>query len=761
MILSKKIVEKINQTYSELERKGEIFSDDQFKHYIEIFKSNFGPDILASLDGETLLNKIHDISNKDSLVYWLEFKNDEEFSTIRFGSIAGGSSLKYGIYKRKDTGIWMTGSSQKQQKLTINEAIAKARLHRDQLIAGCEIFNRFPEKGSPEDYGALQKELEEKSPDIVNTVWAHKYFFLLFPTKLDDYHAEDYQRFYLIKLMQKPHDIKGRFACAGAYVAIADDLSMLIPNLTTVLNEICSRPHKYWRIGTKLEGKYSIWELMQREKCVAIGWGELNDLSDIAFNKEGKEKLKSIIQKQFGYSPQLTGKNTQQVFNFVAAIQAGDYVVPCDGRHIKGVGKVTGEYYYEKGVRASHRRPVEWLAFHNWEMPTHEGLQTTIHGIKNEDNLLSIEKQLMESSELVFPPKRRTNKLTGIPSRIQSVLERKKQVILYGPPGTGKTYWAIQAALELASLKRFNKSFADLNSKEKERIQSVDKDTPGLVRMCSFHPAYGYEDFIEGYRPYQCEGKLYFQLKDGVFKKLCRDAEANANDSFYLIVDEVNRGDIPRIFGELMTLIEKDKRGTRAILPASGEKFSIPDNVYIIGTMNTADRSIALLDTALRRRFGFIELMPDAGLLKETFIEGLQLGAWLNALNQTLCREVGRDARNLQIGHAYFLEDGHPVKSVTKLTQIIRDDILPLIQEYCYEDYQALEKILGKAFVDATTQQVKTEIFNENKQDEFIQALKSIDPTLGSTIDSVEQQDQIPEDDDFEDADDNQSSESK
>ena len=218
----------------------------------------------------------------------------------------------------------------------------------------------------------------------------------------------------------------------------------------------------------------------------------------------------------------------------------------------------------------------------------------------------------------------------------------------------------------------------------------------GLVRMCCFHPAYGYEDFIEGYRPELHEGRMSFTLRDGIFKEVCRDAEAQPERQFYLIIDEINRGDIPRIFGELLTIIEKDKRGKTVVLPLSRSAFRVPPNVFLIGTMNTADRSIALLDTALRRRFGFIELMPDVSLLDQASVAEIPLGPWLEALNRRICEHVGRDARNLQIGHSFLLEGGKPVKDAARFFQVVRDEIIPLLEEYCYEDYDALHAILGE-----------------------------------------------------------------
>jgi len=308
---------------------------------------------------------------------------------------------------------------------------------------------------------------------------------------------------------------------------------------------------------------------------------------------------------------------------------------------------------------------------------------------------------------------------------IQSVLERKGQVILYGPPGTGKTYWAERAARETASLDRYGKSFDQLSEEQKGTL--IDGcDDSGAVRICCFHPAYGYEDFLEGHRPEETDGKMSFILRDGIFKKLCKDALANPEAKFYLIIDEINRGDIPRIFGELMTVLEKNKRGKPIILPVSGEQMRVPENVYVIGTMNTADRSIALLDTALRRRFGFIEVMPDVSVLRDSVLEGIHLGEWLSGLNRRICEHVGRDARNRQIGHSYLMEDGIAISSLSSFSRVVQDEIIPLLEEYCYEEYSTLGKILGAELVDVHRQMIRDEIFKSSLDGEFVKAMSKI-----------------------------------
>jgi len=214
-----------------------------------------------------------------------------------------------------------------------------------------------------------------------------------------------------------------------------------------------------------------------------------------------------------------------------------------------------------------------------------------------------------------------------------------------------------------------------------------------------------------------------FDLRDGVFKKLCNDARNTPDRNFYLIVDEINRGDIPRIFGELLTTLEKDKRGKRIVLPVSQEVFTVPRNVFLIGTMNTADRSISLLDAALRRRFGFIEMMPDGTVLRDSKVSGIPLRAWFDALNERIREHVGRNARNLQIGHSYLMQSGSPIKEIASLKRAIRDDIIPLLEEYCYEDYGTLANILGEDLVDVASQRIRHELFDDGQEDALVQAL--------------------------------------
>ncbi len=293
-------------------------------------------------------------------------------------------------------------------------------------------------------------------------------------------------------------------------------------------------------------------------------------------------------------------------------------------------------------------------------------------------------------------------------------------MILYGPPGTGKTYKSVIYAVAICEDK-------DINSIEKERYSDVLSRyrayiEKGRIAFTTFHQSYAYEDFIEGIKPKldNKNGSISYYIENGIFKSFCEKALKQVSqpqdtetkkENYVFIIDEINRGNISKIFGELITLIEDSKRAgsseaINATLPYSKDTFSVPDNVYILGTMNTADRSIALMDTALRRRFDFIEMMPDTGVLDELGIgiiqikdkDGkdteLEISEMLKLINRRI--EILYD-REHTIGHAFFtkLADVNNEDFLDTLASIFKNKIIPLLQEYFYDDYEKIQFILG------------------------------------------------------------------
>ncbi|EGU34046.1 putative 5-methylcytosine-specific restriction enzyme with GTPase activity [Vibrio ichthyoenteri ATCC 700023] len=287
--------------------------------------------------------------------------------------------------------------------------------------------------------------------------------------------------------------------------------------------------------------------------------------------------------------------------------------------------------------------------------------------------------------------------------------------ILFGPPGTGKTYHTIEAAVKAVEPEFYNSLNIDpiQGSKEIQRKQLAIKynelSESGRIRFVTFHQSYGYEEFVEGLSAQTTENEqVTYKIKDGVFKNIADDARNNQDDNqnYVLVIDEINRGNISKIFGELITLIEPSKRKPKSdsseldesielTLPYSGDTFSVPDNLHIIGTMNTADRSLAMMDTALRRRFDFKEMMPQPELFKGRKVKGIDLAELLKTLNKRI--EVLYD-REHTLGHAFFFpvyNEKDDEKAFVELQRAFKNKIIPLLEEYFYEDWNKIRLVLG------------------------------------------------------------------
>ena len=323
-------------------------------------------------------------------------------------------------------------------------------------------------------------------------------------------------------------------------------------------------------------------------------------------------------------------------------------------------------------------------------------LITYINTIHNLDSYLTLKDNVAEKTKMSFPQitceaeKEREGRTSGkdYSSVTETEYETKNQnipknlplnLILYGPPGTGKTY-------------KIKKEFMPLFGDRCEFI--------------TFHQSYSYEEFVEGIRPKIQNGQVHYEVVSGVFRQIVEKAMDDPEHKYAIFIDEINRANISKVFGELITLLEKDKRLTwnekdnvwegefRLKLPYThSEKsdaplFGVPNNLYVIGTMNTADRSIALMDAALRRRFEFEELMPDSTLLENSDISGINLSSVLEAMNRRI--EILYDRDHI-IGHSYLMD----IHNFEELKKRFRTKIIPLLQEYFYGDWKKVQIVLG------------------------------------------------------------------
>ena len=568
----------------------------------ENFINHFGIEHLKSLSGKELLTSLfyNDKGNKLNLCYVLEM--DKDMREI-FGSIAGGAAYKFGLFFHKKTQSWTCGSPAKPVKLTENEAIQKAEEIRNDLVAGAEIISSFGPLNSTADYEQLYKQLEHISG--INTVWRMKYYQMLFPILFAPFYGQDIQLDVLHFLNQTPSEIPfirmGQIALFSKKCNIPGIVFGHIWGRSTnhnnksndsETNTLSDKKHKlhYW-MYTVFDD--TSWMECQQKEIMVLGMDDIGDYSQY----DSKESLRQELISTYDNS---TSRKNQALmaWNFANKLAINDVIFAKRSNTLVGKGIVTGDYIFDDSRQEyKNIRTVKWLQIGEWEHPgksvakrltditPYTDYIEKLITIFTPDELDDVDTQ----PEVDYPEYSSADFLSDVYMSEQdyetlvNVLKMKKNIILQGAPGVGKTFTAKRLAYSI------------IGSKNPDRVQ-----------MIQFHQSYSYEDFIEGYRPTE-NG---FTIKKGSFYKFCKLAEDDDENDYFFIIDEINRGNLSKIFGELFMLIEKDKRGIELQLLYSDENFSVPPNVYIIGMMNTADRSLAMLDYALRRRFSFFTMKP-------------------------------------------------------------------------------------------------------------------------------------------------------
>ena len=435
---------------------------------------------------------------------------------------------------------------------------------------------------------------------------------------------------------------------------------------------------KYWLISPGRDAVW--WDEFYENGEIGIGFDGTGDLSQY----ENKEELRIKFQEMFNDNS--THKNNVHAcWQFVHDMQIGDVVFAKNGNsEIIGRGIVEGDYEYNPDGNYHKLRKVKWTDKGNWKsknkLPT-----KTLTDITNYTEFVNDIKQLFvsendddEIEEVKYTEYNREDFLEEVfidendYSTLEQLLLNKKNLIVQGAPGVGKTFMAKRLAYSIMGVKDYNR-----------------------VRMVQFHQSYSYEDFVMGYRPTE-DG---FKLREGSFYHFCKLAEEDEENDYFFIIDEINRGNLSKIFGELFMLIEADKRGekNKIQLLYSDEYFYIPRNVYIIGLMNTADRSLAMIDYALRRRFAFFDLKPgfDSDGFKEyqNELENSKFDNLINVmieLNQKI-KDDESLGEGFRIGHSYLCN----IKSEDvdkKLRYIVEYEIIPLLKEYWFDETKNIEE---------------------------------------------------------------------
>lgn len=435
--------------------------------------------------------------------------------------------------------------------------------------------------------------------------------------------------------------------------------------------ELEPRGVHYWLFAPGPDAIY--WQDHQENGLMALGWDNIGDFAQYT----SKEAIRDALDTDAAGLSYMHDKLA--IWQFQHDMQPGDIVfAKRGGKHIVGRGRVISQSRYEP-ERESYRnvRSVEWTHTGRWPNPGGAIVKTLTDITGKTGYVEQLEALFDETPELTPAPKEadgyaKEDFLRDVYmsaeryDRLRSLLLRKKNVILAGPPGVGKTY----AARRLA--------FSVMGEKDTSRIQSVQ-----------FHQSYSYEDFVMGYRP-NAEGG--FDLVEGPFYSFCERAREDSERDYFFIIDEINRGNLSKIFGELLMLIEADKRDGQGLrMLYNNEVFSVPANVHIIGMMNTADRSLAVLDYALRRRFGFFEMAPGFDTAQfRRFIEAEDSSAFsalveaLQALNHEISQDPGL-GRGFAIGHSYLSAKEASRSDDLWLLSVVEDELVPLLEEYWFD----------------------------------------------------------------------------
>ncbi len=418
------------------------------------------------------------------------------------------------------------------------------------------------------------------------------------------------------------------------------------------------------------------WDDFYKQGIMGLGWHEIGDFSQYSSKDEMKEAMKDKIDPTKSY------KNAAHAtWQFLQEMKPGDIVFAKKGFHsIIARGVVTSDYIYDiKDSEYPNIRKVNWTNVGNWDHPGQAVLKTLTDITQYTDYVAQLnalidaneDEDEIEIEETIFPEYTPENFLKEVYmdgdnyDTLVELIRLKKNVILQGAPGVGKTFAAKRLAYSMMGCKDQNR-----------------------VMMVQFHQSYTYEDFIEGFRPSSKNNN--FEIKKGAFVNFCQKAAEDPDNEYFFIIDEINRGNLSKIFGELLMLIENDKRGNALQLLYSSDKFYVPANLYILGMMNTADRSLAMLDYALRRRFAFFDMKP--GFDKERFREykmSFNDGKFNSLIDcvEKLNAVIATDdslGEGFCIGHSYFCN----LTTITDkvLSNIIEYEIIPLLKEYWYDE---------------------------------------------------------------------------
>ncbi|GBO56377.1 hypothetical protein APA_4713 [Pseudanabaena sp. lw0831] len=622
-----------------LKKNPKVMPDD-LKKLREDFVKSFPIEKLSEMTLDQYAAGKHDPKTDSTFCHWIEFR------TRRLGSISGGSSAKFGIawsakYKKWEWNQVLQADNEESAFQKIKDGLID-------LISAAELkqfddLDKIGDKGLGKNRNSVRaKPLSLYFPDdflpVSNPTHLDNFLKYFNQIPKDGLHAKNSQLLEFLRSQKEFHDFDT--------VQMMYFLYHLSPQGEQEISDVDIELESKTVNLLNLKTIQNLLKISQTTKNVILygspGTGKTYTVSQFA-------KLFLSKQLQSPITPEQRRQDSVKGLTWHEAIAFAMYVNYKKGKLFKVTELVKDN-----------------LIDTFWKTTKTQKLSNMIHAMLQIHTDVSVE----------------TVKY-GISKRQLPYLFEKTKDGDWFLTDLGREYVEENLSEQLQSLKESTEIVADISK---------------YLRFVTFHQSFAYEEFVEGIKPLTNElNEVSYKVVDGVFKQICRQAELDPDNKYLIIIDEINRANIAKVFGELITLIEDDKRiGERnelkVTLPYSQEEFGVPKNLYILGTMNTSDRSIALLDIALRRRFTFIELKPDPELLKEIVIDGIHCDRLLTQLNKRITLLIGRD---YQIGHSYFLN----IENIEDLRFTWYHRIIPLLQEYFYHDSKRLNAVIGNEFM--------------------------------------------------------------
>lgn len=597
-------------------------TSEDIEKFLNEFKKKYSPEVLAALSDDEVLPAIFYTAgdNTNALCCWLEM--NKECRTY-FGGIAGGSAYKFGLFQKKETGVWTTGSPQKPQELSEDEALTLGKDIRDALVKAVTIV-RESKLDSLEAYEALDDQLKlEVGSQYYNWGWFHKYCSLICNDKLCGFHSTDWQLHVLRALKIKPSE--KYYARSGQIAMVQNYAGWYYRQFFDVFAERFGDPKQFVRLGTSDSSRNYAAEWAKRE-VVAIGWAKLGDLTEYIKGesierKEVQDKLKELY---YPTDERAASRKAGEIIRFYRCDQNTIFVL-MHGEQLIALADNVGDYFYDGNLDMAHQKTATWRFVFNIDekMPEKsEGKLTSCYQLSNEENLQYLydkyyygedmgnhleESNVQEEEEDVAIGHVSFN--TGY----QSMFERNR--ILFGAPGTGKSY--------------------TLNEESKKLVGDDNEDDYERV---TFHPDYSYANFVGTYKPVPSKDRhgnetITYAYVPGPFMRVYVKALKNSRTDnikpFLLIIEEINRANVAAVFGDIFQLLDRGDDNiseypiqasediknylSRELggLPEDYAKIRIPDNMFIWATMNSADQGVFPMDTAFKRRWDFTYLGID------------------------------------------------------------------------------------------------------------------------------------------------------